>query len=78
VKGLFFMNIDIPKDLVSSLSKISKKRHVDETTIVVDALRVYLEDVADAEEAAIAYEEWQKEGGESIPFEKILKDNGLA
>ena len=72
------MNVNIPKDLVISLAEVSKKLHVDEPTVVVDALRTYLEDIADVEEAAAAYEEWQAEGGHSVPFEKILKDTGLA
>lgn len=71
------MNIDIPADLIDSLMKASKLLKKEESVLIADALRVYLEDLEDAQDAAFAYQEWQQKGGRTIPFDKILKDVGL-
>ena len=72
------MQVDIPTDLVASLTKVCKKLKKGESSLVIDALRAYLEDIEDAEDAAAAFEQWQLEGGKTVSFEQVLKDVGLS
>jgi predicted transcriptional regulator len=72
------MHIEISNDLNASLTQAAKLLKKTQSALVEDALRNYLEDIYDAQEAELAYQEWQASGGEIVPFEKVLKDVGLA
>ncbi len=64
------MQVAIPTDLIASLSRVCKKLQKGESTLMIDALRAYLEDIEDAEDAA-AFEKWQLEGGKTVSFDKV-------
>lgn len=72
-----YVSIDIPAELALGLNKASEHLKRGQSDLIVEVLMNYLEDLRDSEDAFVAYQEWQKSGGETIPFDQVLAEIAL-